>query len=120
MVGPKIRAIWKPVADQAMAFARSSFGTRFGTIAICAGAWNARATPNNARIASIAPKPMPPVQVPHSSAAAQTVCRDTQAKMIRIRGSRSAATPETRNNSAKGANWANPIRPRFNSLDVSR
>ncbi len=120
IVGPMIRAIWKPVADQAMAFARSSLGTRLGTIAIWAGAWNARATPNSTSTARIAPKSMLPVHVPQRSTAAQTVWSATQPRMIRMRGNRSAATPETRKSSAKGANWAKPMRPRLSSLDVSR
>ena len=71
-------------------------------------------------MAKIPVKLMLPVQVPQSKATAQMVCNATHPKMIRMRGSRSAATPETRKRSAKGANWAKPIKPRLSSLDVRR
>ena len=114
------RAMVKPDADQAMALGKSSLGTRLGSTACCAGFWKAREMPNRMSSAMISGKLSIPAKVMANRPIAHRVCNEMQKMMMRMRATRSATKPDSRNSAANGANWASPTRPRSSWLPVIR
>ena len=119
IAGPAIVATCQAEELIATALPNSAGGTRFGRIALLAGAMNARAIPNTIITPNTGAGDRSPSAANAASATAHSIVTARQARMMLRRLKRSATCPAISTKATNGRNCDRPMSPRSRGSRVS-